>query len=97
MLKLDAAPPPNSFVDPETGKRMIPVDLGDGQIVVMDEAQLYKRWGVDEDDRAQTHWIEYWLEAPCGEPDYSKRVHRSVHVFVKKALEFSAEQGALNG
>lgn len=76
---------------------MIPVDLGDGVPTSMPELQLFKRWGIEEDSRAQTHWVEYWLEAPVDNADRSKCVHRSVHVFVKKALDLGASEGSLNG
>jgi hypothetical protein len=51
----------------------------------MDEAQLTKREGVDEDDRARAEWVEYWKE--------SELVHRSVSIQLKKGIEFNLEQG----
>jgi hypothetical protein len=51
----------------------------------MDEALLTKREGVDEDDRARAEWVEYWKD--------EELVHRSVHVALKKGVEFNLEQG----
>ena len=97
MIKLDAGVPANSYVHPETGVRMIPVELELGQISVMAEDLLYKRWGIEEDDRSQVQWIEYWLETPGNDTPIEKRVHRSAHVFVKKPLSFEGVEGKVNG
>jgi hypothetical protein len=96
MIPLNPGPVPNSTVN-EQGVRMIPVELKPGVISELPEPMLFKRWGVEEDDRAQCQWIEYWLEAPTPDTPMSSRVHRSAHVFVKKSLELGGEQGTLNG
>jgi hypothetical protein len=51
----------------------------------MDEALLTKREGVDEDDRARAEWVEYWKD--------EELVHRSVHVALKKGVEWNLELG----
>jgi hypothetical protein len=96
MLPLNVGAPPNAFLD-DQGVLMIPVELEPGVISALPESALYKRWGIDEDDRAQAQWVEYWLEVPTPETDLSKRVHRSVHVFTKKSLELGATEGSING
>lgn len=42
----------------------------------MDENDLEKRSGVDENDDEKISWVEYWLN--------DEMVHRSVHVHLKK-------------
>jgi hypothetical protein len=46
----------------------------------MDESQLVKCDGLYEDDNERTTWVEYRL------PGSDEIVHRSAHVFLKKAL-----------
>jgi hypothetical protein len=43
----------------------------------MDESDLDKRQGVDEDDSAKVSWVEYRL------PGGTQIVHRSAHVELK--------------
>jgi hypothetical protein len=51
----------------------------------MDESLLTKREGVDEDDRAQAEWVEYWKD--------DELVHRSVHIALKRGIEWNLELG----
>jgi hypothetical protein len=46
----------------------------------MDDAELVKTEGVFEDDNEHTTWVEYRL------PGSDEIVHRSAHVYLKKAL-----------
>lgn len=96
MIPLTVGAPSNSIVG-DNGVRQIPVELEPGVISFMDESLLFKRWGIDEDDRAQTQWIEYWLKVPTPDRPELKPVHRSAHVFVKQSLSLEATQGLLNG
>lgn len=98
--------PPNAvierFADGTVARVMIPVDLnetdsqGNPVFSLMDEKLLFKRWGIDEDSRAQAQWVEYWLEMPDASRLDSKPVHRSVHIEHKLGLEVGSLTGKIS-
>lgn len=55
----------------------------------MDESELERRVGAEEDDRARCEWVEYWKDGEL--------VHRSVSVALKKGLVFDIETGCFSG
>lgn len=72
---------PDSLFHPGlTGQsRVVPVDLGTGQITEMTESELLRLSNAFEDDNQIIHWVQYHL------PETGQMVHRSVHVHLKKA------------
>jgi hypothetical protein len=61
---------------------MINVQLQlDGPITEMDETQLERRDSVVDNDQEHTKVFEYFIPG-----DYSRAVHRSVHVHLKRGL-----------
>jgi hypothetical protein len=53
----------------------------------MDESLLEKRTGRDENDNEIVNWTEYWLSGEL--------VHRSVHLHLKKGIEFDLTAASL--
>lgn len=101
LLNLTVGTPLNAvverFADGTVARVMIPVQLGpDEPITTMDEKLLFKRWGIDEDERAQAQWIEYWLEIPDASRPDLKPVHRSVHIEHKLGLQVGGETGRIS-
>lgn len=65
----------------------VPVDLDDGKISVMPESDLVKTTGIADTESDFACWVEY------RRPGSDQLVHRSAHVFTKKALVFSQANG----
>jgi hypothetical protein len=59
---------------------------------VMPTSALVKKTGIDSDERADMHWVEYRLK---GDPT-DTIVHRSVHGYLKQGLSLFGEQGQMN-
>lgn len=55
----------------------------------MDEADLIKKTGTDEDENAVVNWVEYWLN--------DELVHRSAHAIMKKDVFGNTVIGDFNG
>jgi hypothetical protein len=53
----------------------------------MDESLLVRKDGNFEDDNEITSWVEYYLD--------EELVHRSVHVHLKKGVDFGLEAQSL--
>lgn len=67
---------------------MITVQLEpEGPITLMDEVCLERSVGDIDNENERTSWVEYRL------PGSDRVVHRSVHIALKKGLEFNVEQG----
>lgn len=64
--------------------------LVDGPITELDDSQLDRRDSVVENEREHTEVVEYFLRG-----DYSRAVHRSVHVTLKQGIGLEAVLGTL--
>ena len=63
---------------------LIPVQLAPGEpIIKMDDSLLVKKEGVVDNENELTTWVEYWLG--------DIRVHRSVHVNLKKNVSMDPQ------
>ena len=68
----------------------IPVQLAPGEpIIKMDDSLLVKKEGVVDNENELTTWVEYWLG--------DIRVHRSVHVNLKKMPAMFGEAAKVGG
>lgn len=72
----------------------------------LDESELQKRDGLIDNDTERTAWVEYWMD---GDPACShaqddvhnhhclcgaEKVHRSVNMFLKKAMVWGLGEAA---
>jgi hypothetical protein len=62
--------------------------IAEGPITEMDEAQLERRDSVVDNDTEHTEVIEYFMPG-----EYSRAVHRSVHVHLKQGIGLEAVLG----
>ena len=70
---------------------LVPVQLNppDGPISTMDDSLLEKREGFIDNEDEYTTWVEYWFNGV--------KVHRSVHVRVKKLPAMFGEAAKIGG
>ena len=55
---------------------------------LMDEEQLEKRTGAEDNESETVNWTEYWLK--------DELVHRSVDMYLKQGLSFNGEALSLS-
>ena len=68
----------------------IPVQLAPGEpIIHMDDSLLIKKEGFVDNENERTTWVEYWLDGV--------KVHRSVHVGLKKMPSLFGDTASIGG